>query len=77
MPFLFTFLKICFQYHDVANISVRYHVCQFLALILHSIGENIQLNDNICNEIQNVMLEHMEVSVWCYNITNYTIPHRM
>jgi hypothetical protein len=42
--------------------DLRYNSCYFIAIVLQDIGEDVQLEINLIDEIQKVMLERMQAS---------------
>lgn len=47
----------------MACINIRYYVCHFMSLIFKNIGNNTYLDNDICDTIQNALLERLQVSL--------------
>lgn len=50
-----------FQYHKADNSDVRFHVCEFIKLLLNGIGD-ANLDDDLCDEISYAMQQRINVS---------------
>lgn len=55
--------KFIFQYHNMTKECLRFNSCLFVRLILHHIGTKIQLENSICDLIQDAMVERTMVNV--------------
>ncbi|KAJ8975351.1 hypothetical protein NQ317_000279 [Molorchus minor] len=58
-PFLTEVINETLKYHDLAYVQARYHSCRFLTLILKHIGHDTNLDSDICDSIQDALLERI------------------
>ncbi|KAJ8943244.1 hypothetical protein NQ318_009935, partial [Aromia moschata] len=56
-PFLTQVINETLKYHDLDCVQARYHSCRFITLILNYIGHDNHLDSDICDSIQEAMLE--------------------
>ncbi|CAH1100124.1 unnamed protein product [Psylliodes chrysocephalus] len=56
-PFLTMVIKETLKYHQLINESFRYNSCLFVKLILQNIGRDKNLDNEVCDMIQEAMLE--------------------
>ncbi|CAG9817626.1 unnamed protein product [Phaedon cochleariae] len=59
-PFLTRIIVETLKYHDVAYDFVRYNSCLFIRLILHRIGHDTNLDNEVCDLIEEAMLERTQ-----------------
>lgn len=59
-PLLERIISEVLKYSTIANVEARYHSCQFITITLNHIGDDIQLDDKICDKIQSAMLLRAE-----------------
>lgn len=59
--FLTSVLKELFHFCSLAKYEVRYNSCCFIAMLLQDIGEKVQLEVEVIDEMQDVLLERMQV----------------
>ena len=58
-PFLFQIFDFLLLHHNSRKTAIRFHICQFLNLMLNSLGPNAVLEDDLCNKITTAMVERM------------------
>ena len=49
------------QTHYAKDHSIRFRVCQFINKLLHNLGDEASLDDDLCDKISSNMLERLQV----------------
>ncbi|XP_019880446.2 condensin complex subunit 3 isoform X2 [Aethina tumida] len=58
-PFLTVIVKETLKFHNLVYVEARYHSCKFITLILQHLGYQVQLDNDICDTIQEAMLDRI------------------
>ncbi|XP_066999991.1 condensin complex subunit 3 isoform X2 [Anabrus simplex] len=59
-PFLLALFYFLFKNHQCNNQSIRFRVCQFINKILQNLGEEAFIDDELCNQISECMMERLQ-----------------
>ncbi|XP_034233209.1 condensin complex subunit 3 [Thrips palmi] len=59
-PFVLNVLKFLFENHNSEHQGIRFRVCQFINKILNSLGNDACLDDNLCDDISECMMERLQ-----------------
>ncbi|KAK3911621.1 Condensin complex subunit 3 [Frankliniella fusca] len=59
-PFALNVLKFLFENHNSDYQAIRFRVCQFINRILNGLGNEACIDDNLCDEISECMMERLQ-----------------
>ncbi|KAJ9577794.1 hypothetical protein L9F63_005613, partial [Diploptera punctata] len=62
-PFLIKLFDWLFSVHYAKDQAIRFRVCQFINKLLHNLGDEASLDDNLCDKIGTNMLERLQDKV--------------
>lgn len=76
-PFVLDILKFLFENHNSEHQGIRFRVCQFINKILNSLGNEACLDDNLCDDISECMMERLQDKAAAVRMQAVLALHRL